>query len=69
MAGFASCSATVVVWAVMTDQPGGRDQRPPIASDADDQPLMHPTRQAMILLVGVTLLIVALAVISSYDVL
>jgi hypothetical protein len=58
----------VVVWAVMADERTG-PRRVPIASDGDDQPLTHPTRQATVLLVAVTLLIVALAIVSSYDVL
>ena len=46
--------------------PGRRHGRVSALMSDGDSPT-HPTRQAILLLVGVTLLIVALAVISSWD--
>jgi hypothetical protein len=42
------------------------DKTPRPRRPVDDEPPHHPTRQAAWLLVGVTLLLVALAVLSSY---
>jgi hypothetical protein len=50
----------------MTDQPTGPTPRRPIAAGEDAKPAKHPTGQAAVLLVVVTILIVVLAVVSSY---
>ena len=47
----------------MVDTP--RDRSTPVRRATAEAPPKHPTRQAVLLLVGVTLLIVALAALSS----
>jgi hypothetical protein len=50
----------------MTEQSRGPTPRRPIAAGDDGRPAKHPTGQAAVLLVVVTILIVVLAVVSSY---